>query len=331
MPGKDSFIKYLEAGDRAGVFVQHAFEECVIDLGEVRLNYAAKGDEGRPALLLIPGQSSSWWSYEKVMPVLAEQFQVFAVDLRGQGRSTWTPGRYTLDNFGNDLVRFIDLVVRRPVIAAGHSSGGTVAAWLSAFAKPGQILWSMWEDTPIFSSETNPSCGQSIHQGIGPVFALRTKWLGDQWSIGDFEGMQRAFPGEIPEPIRKALAGFLPAGSAAEPDGPPQSLREYDPEWGKAFVSGSATASCDHEAPVLFTHHFHQVDAVTGTLTGALSDLQAQRTGELVTAAGQKFDYRSFPQMPLSMHEHDPDLYASTLIEWAATLDQPAVAKAVNR
>jgi hypothetical protein len=50
--------------------------------------------------------------------------------------------------------------------------------------------------------------------------------------------------------------------------------------------------------PVLFTHHFHQVDAATGTLTGALSDLQARRAGELVTAAGQKFDYRSLPQMP---------------------------------
>ena len=46
------------------------------------------------------------------MPLLAEHFQVFAVDLRGQGRSTRTPGRYTLDNMGNDLVRFIDLVDR---------------------------------------------------------------------------------------------------------------------------------------------------------------------------------------------------------------------------
>jgi pimeloyl-ACP methyl ester carboxylesterase len=319
-------MKYLEAEDRAGVFVQHAFGERIIDLGEVRLNYATAGDAGRPALLLIPGQSSSWWSYGKVMPVLAEHFQVFAVDLRGQGRSTWTPGRYTLDNFGNDLVRFIDLVVGRPVIAAGHSSGGTIAAWLSAFAKPGQVRASVWEDTPIFSSETDPACGQSIHQGIGPIFALRNKWLGDQWSIGDFEGMQRAFRDEIPEPVLKAIAGFLPAGGQ---DGPPQNLREYDPEWGRAFVSGSATASCDHEnmvshvtVPVLFTHHFHQVDEATGTLIGAISDLQARRAGELVTAAGQEFTYRSFPQMPHSMHEYAPDLYASTLIDWVATLDQ---------
>ena len=48
------------------------------------------------------------------MPRLAEHFEVFAVDLRGQGRSTRTPGRYTLDNMGNDLVRFIDTVIGRP-------------------------------------------------------------------------------------------------------------------------------------------------------------------------------------------------------------------------
>ena len=171
--------------------VQQAFDEDTVDLGEVRLNYATAGDPKLPALVLIPGQSSSWWSYEKAMPLLAEHFQVFAVDLRGQGRSTWTPGRYTLDNFGNDLVRFIDLVVRRPAIVSGHSSGGTVAAWLSAFAKPGQIRASVWEDTPIFASEANPSCGHSIHQGIGPVFALWTSGSATSGRLATSRGCRR--------------------------------------------------------------------------------------------------------------------------------------------
>jgi pimeloyl-ACP methyl ester carboxylesterase len=42
------------------------------------------------------------------MRLLADRYQVYAVDLRGQGRSTWTPGRYSLDIFGGNLVRFID-------------------------------------------------------------------------------------------------------------------------------------------------------------------------------------------------------------------------------
>src|SRR5450755_324109 len=91
------------------VLVSHAYPEQTINLGEVTMNYAVSGSSDKPALLLIPGQTESWWGFETAMAILDKEFQVFAVDLRGQGRSTWTPRRYTLDNMGNDLVRFIAL------------------------------------------------------------------------------------------------------------------------------------------------------------------------------------------------------------------------------
>jgi hypothetical protein len=40
-----------------------------------------------------------------------------------------------------------------------------------------------------------------------------------------------------------------------------------------------------------------------------------------VTAAGHPLTYRSFPQMPHSMHKYAPGSYASTPPDWAATLD----------
>src|SRR5580698_1665961 len=178
----------IDAEQRAGTFVPHGFEERTADLGEVRMNYVVSGDLGRPALLLVPGQTESWWGYEKALPLLAKHFHAHAVDLRGQGRSSRTPGRYTLDNMGNDLVRFIDVVIKRPTFVSGLSSGGVLSAWLSAYAKPGQIIGACYEDPPLFSSEVNTSCGQSVRQGIGPIFALWSKYLGDQWSIGDWEG-----------------------------------------------------------------------------------------------------------------------------------------------
>jgi len=315
----------LEAADRAGVFVPHAFPETLADLGEVRMNYATAGEPDRPALLLIPGQSESWWGYEAAMPLLAEHFHVHAVDLRGQGRSSWTPGRYTLDNMGSDLVRFLDLVIGRPAVVSGLSSGGVLSAWLSAYAKPGQIRGAVWEDPPLYASEVRPACGQSIRQAAGPIFAMWNKWLGDQWSIGDWPGMLAAAPRELPPWVAALLAGSEDGPPADA--GPPQNMKEYDPEWGRAFWTGSATVGCDHErmlasvrVPVLFTHHFRQVDAATGTLMGAISDLQAARARALVEAAGQPFEYRSFPEMPHSMHGADPELYARTVTEWAATL-----------
>lgn len=127
-------------------YIKHSFKEQLFDTGEVELNFVVAGDVRKPALLLIPGQTESWWGYERALPLLAEHFHAHAVDLRGQGRSTRTPGRYTLDNMGNDLVRFIDGEIRRPTIVSGLSSGGVLSAWLSAYAKPEQIQGAHYED-----------------------------------------------------------------------------------------------------------------------------------------------------------------------------------------
>ena len=313
----------LEAADRADTFVGHAYPEQLVDLGEVRLNYATAGDPSLPPLLLIPGQTESWWGYESAMPLLAERFCCYAVDLRGQGRSSWTPGRYSLDNMGNDLVRFIDTAIGRPALVSGLSSGGVLAAWLSAYARPGQIIAAVLEDPPLFSSELTPAYGPAMRQCIGPLWALYAKWLGDQWSIGDWAGLVRAAPTELPG----WAAGLLAGRSADAAAGPPQNLREYDPEWARAFWTGTVTANCDHarmlaavRVPVLFTHHFRVIEADTGNLIGAISDGQVDQVRRLVTAAGQPFEYRSFPDQPHAMHQADPQLYARTVTEWAASV-----------
>ena len=301
-------------------YVPHAFPEVLFDAGEVQLNHVVVGEDDKPALLLIPGQSESWWGYEDALPLLAEHFQAFAVDLRGQGRSTRTPGRYTLDNMGNDLVRFIDGVIGRPTFVSGLSSGGVLSAWLSAYARPGQVIAAVYEDPPLFASEVDTSCGPPLRHSIGPMFALWSKYLGDQWSIGDWDAMAAAAPAELPAWI----AAFA---SAALGDGPSQSMKEYDPEWARAFWEGTVAASCDHarmlaavKTPVLLTHHFRQVDDATGVLMGALSDLQAERVRQLVTGAGQPFELRSFPTMGHSMHGQDPALFAATVAEWAGAI-----------
>lgn len=309
----------------AETYVPHAFPEQTIDTGEAVINYAVVGSPDKPALLLIPGQTESWWGYEQAMHLLKDHFQAFAVDLRGQGRSSRTPGRYTLDNFGNDMVRFIALAIKRPVIASGLSSGGVVAAWLSAYAMPAMVRGAVYEDPPLFASETSPSCGPCIRQTIGPIFALMSKYLGDQWSVGDWAGMHESAKTELPGWLYNAMAPMLGARARI-----PQNLKEYDPEWGRAFWNGTVYTGCDHarmlasvKCPVLYTHHFRNVDETRGTLLGAASDVQARRICELVSGAGQQIDYRSFPRMPHSMHGADPNLFTQLLVEFEAKLPRP--------
>ena len=147
-----------------------------------------------------------------------------------------------------------------------------------------------------------------------------SKYLGDQWRIGDWAGMLAAAPDELPPWI----AGMMAAAGGGEP---PPNLREYDPEWGWAFWTGTVGESCPHQrmlaavkVPVLFTHHFRSVDEETGALMGASSDLQAAHVVKLVEGTGQPITYQSHPTMGHSMHGQDPELFAAIVTEWAAGL-----------
>jgi pimeloyl-ACP methyl ester carboxylesterase len=301
----------------SSIFVRHAYDEHQVDLGEVVMNYATVGSPDKPALVLIPPQTRSWWNFEAAMKLLAPDLQVFAVDLRGQGRSTRTPGRYTLDNMGNDLVRFVNLVIKRPVITSGCSSGGVLSAWMSAYAPPGMVRGSHYEDPPLFSSELTPPFGPGIRQTVpGQSFALMARYLGDQWSVGDWAGFQRASAGG------RAVSAGNPATSE-----PPQNMKEYDPEWARSFYDGTAAQSCNHQqmlrrvkVPVLFTHHRRAVDPNTGMLLGAISDFQAQKVKELVEGASQRFEYLSLPDAAHAMHQADPERFVGVLRPWAMKL-----------
>jgi pimeloyl-ACP methyl ester carboxylesterase len=310
-------------------YIQHKYDEQLFDTGDAVLNYSMIGASDKPAIVLIPGQTESWWGYEKAMGILSGHFQVFAVDLRGQGRSSRTPGRYTFDNFGNDLVKFITFVATRPVVVSGLSSGGVIAAWLSAYAPPGMIRGAHYEDPPLFACEQSPAFGPGIRQAAIRIFYLFSTYLGDQWRVGDWEGLKKAVRERFPANFLMAFETYYPLSPE-----PPQILKEYDPEWAKAFVTGSVGASCDHarmlsqvKCPVLFTHHFSHVDENTGNLMGASTVRQVDQVEKLVKNAGQPFTRLSFPNMGHAMHDQDPELFVRTLVDWEKTLPTEAETK----
>ncbi len=305
-------------------YVPHKYPEHLFDTGEIRLNYAVTGSSDKPAIVLIPAQTESWWGYEAAMGLLAEHFQAFAVDLRGQGRSSRTPGRYTYDNMGNDLVRFITFVVRRPAVVAGLSSGGVLSAWLSAYAPPGMVRGAYYEDPALFLSEVNPAFGPSVRQlSLSRAFDLSRTYLGDQWRVGDWEGLVDAARHTMPTPAFRGMFGTE--------TGPLQQMKEYDPEWARATVTGTMSASCDHaqmlslvRCPVLFTHHGALLAQNAGASWRAVVDEMMAQIEKLVKGAGQPFTFHSFPKMGHFLHSQDPALYVKTILDWDKTLPTEA-------
>jgi pimeloyl-ACP methyl ester carboxylesterase len=140
----DPLTKIKVAGIPAG------FQELSFAMNGVTINYVV-GPPNELPLLLIPGQMEAWQGYKCVLPELSKRFQVFVPDLRGHGKSTWTPGQYSYNICGNDLKRFIQEVIQRPTLVAGLSSGGVLAIWLAAYASK-DVIAIISEDPPIFSS-----------------------------------------------------------------------------------------------------------------------------------------------------------------------------------
>lgn len=130
--------------------IPDGFQECSFVIEDVTINYVVGPDNGLP-LLLIPGQMESWQGYKCVLPALAKRFHIFVPDIRGHGKSTWTPGQYSYKICGNDLKRFMQEVIQQPTLVAGLSSGGVLAIWLAAYASE-DVLAIISEDPPIFSS-----------------------------------------------------------------------------------------------------------------------------------------------------------------------------------
>nr|WP_241429214.1 alpha/beta hydrolase [Agrococcus sp. ARC_14] len=143
---KDYFIKHVRAAEALGFA-----ERQIIVRDDTALNVAEKAGDGIP-LLLIPGQGSVWQEYCKALPSLVDTFHVLAVDVHGHGGSSWNSDDYAADQIAEDLVVLVDRVFAEPVVIAGHSSGGLIAALMAA-RFPDHVRAVLFEDSPFFSTE----------------------------------------------------------------------------------------------------------------------------------------------------------------------------------
>jgi pimeloyl-ACP methyl ester carboxylesterase len=80
-----------------------------------------------PAVILLHGFPEDWYAYHRVMPLLAKQFTIVAVDLRGIGGSAVTADGYDAANMAEDVHQLAELLHLDHVYVVGHDIGGMVA------------------------------------------------------------------------------------------------------------------------------------------------------------------------------------------------------------
>lgn len=99
-----------------------------LELGNrVSLSYADLGPRSSDALVLLPGLSDSWRSYELVLPHLPATFRTIAVSQRGHGDSDKPEKGYAVRDFAADLGALLAALEVEAVVIAAHSSASIVA------------------------------------------------------------------------------------------------------------------------------------------------------------------------------------------------------------
>jgi len=84
-------------------------------------------------LVLLHGYGVSGHVWERTLPYLAQQRQVFVVDLPGHGRSKFTRS-WRLREVAPLLANWLQQLQLPPVALMGHSMGGAIAIHLAAYA-----------------------------------------------------------------------------------------------------------------------------------------------------------------------------------------------------
>src|SRR5512132_3624437 len=96
------------------------FTSRYIDAGELR-QHAVIGGDG-PPLLLIHGWPQTWYQWRLVMPTLARDFQVVAVDQRGIGKSDQPKDGYDTATLANDMVALMQALGHQRFAVAGFDT-----------------------------------------------------------------------------------------------------------------------------------------------------------------------------------------------------------------
>jgi 3-oxoadipate enol-lactonase len=100
-------------------------------LEDVRIHYDLAGPSSAPALVFSNSLGATLSMWDPQMPVFEKQFRVLRSDTRGHGQSSVTPGPYTIDQLGRDVISLLDELQLDRVYFCGLSMGGQTGMWLA--------------------------------------------------------------------------------------------------------------------------------------------------------------------------------------------------------
>jgi pimeloyl-ACP methyl ester carboxylesterase len=250
--------------------------------------------QGQPPILLLHGFDSSVLEFRRLLPLLAEQTQAWAVDLLGFG-FTERPDNLEISTAAirQHLYYFWEAVIRQPVILVGASMGGAAAIDF-ALAFPKAVEKLVLIDSAGYRS--GPALGKALIQPLG------------YWATEKF----------LRKPsVRQKIsekAYFDPA--FASPDAQRCAALHLDcPNWSKALIS--FTRSGGYRS---VRSHLSQLQISILILWGTADRILGTKDAECFHKAIPQSKLIWIPDCGHVPHLEKPDAIAAAILEFGLSL-----------
>ncbi len=287
------------------------FQTHTIDLGEVLIHYAEAPGPGAP-VVLVHGITGALDTFAPLLPTLAEQAHVYAVDLRGHNLSGRTPGAYQVADYARDVAAFLRRVVGQPAVVAGHSLGGVTAIWLAAH-EPELVQGLFLADPPLYITQP-PRLQQTMFYGF---FLFLRDAMRQHHARGGTLDEMIAFVGQLPANDKQTMLEMAGAEAvrlrAVE-------LQRMDPAVLDPAIDGVILDGREPDELLAQIRCPTHLLAAQAALGGAMD---AQDVARFVAHAPHA-TYAVLEGVGHGMHEERPDAFTESLQRFAAAASAQA-------
>lgn len=162
----------------------------IAEVNGTALHYVTAGQAGSP-VLLVHGFPETWWVFNKVLPLLAAQHRVVAVDLRGFGDSALATAEFGSAVAAADLAALVEHLDLGPVHLTGQDISGSLTTRL-ALTRPDLVKTYTVIETALpgfgFERLADVTHGGAWHIGVlaAPGVAEALLVGREQWFIGEY-------------------------------------------------------------------------------------------------------------------------------------------------
>ncbi|WP_028622442.1 3-oxoadipate enol-lactonase [Pseudomonas sp. Ant30-3] len=183
-----------------------------VQLAEGELHYQMEGPADAPVLVLSNSLGTDLHMWDKQIAAFSQHFRVLRFDTRGHGQSLVTPGPYSIEQLGRDVLALLDALQIERAHFCGLSMGGLIGQWLGINA--GDRLHKLVVCNTAAkigdSSVWDPRIETVLRDGTAAMVALRDASIA-RWFTADFAEANPAAAKKITD----MLAATSPEGYAA--------------------------------------------------------------------------------------------------------------------